>query len=306
MQLLYALESIRTPLLDTLMAWITECGGELVFMAVAITMFWCVSKACGYYMLTVGFAGTILNQFLKLAFRIPRPWVQDPDFTIVESARAGATGYSFPSGHTQNVFASFGCGMRWTKQTWLRIVCGAIVVLTAFSRMYLGVHTPLDVGVSFGIGLVLVFALYPLFSRIEERPNAMYWVFGVMIVLNLAYLLYAELWPFPADVDAANLAEGRKNAYTLLGAVLGMTGAYFIDRKYVHFDVRAVWWAQALKVVLGLALTVALRTVLKAPLLALFGGHNIAHLLRYFIMVLFAGGVWPMTFRWFGRLGKKT
>lgn len=306
MQLLYALESIRTPLLDTLMAWITECGGELVFMAVAITMFWCVSKACGYYMLTVGFTGTILNQFLKLAFRIPRPWVKDPDFTIVESARAGATGYSFPSGHTQNVFASFGCGMRWTKQTWLRIVCAVLVVLTAFSRMYLGVHTPLDVGVSFGIGLVLVFALYPLFSRIEERPNTMYWLFGVMIVLNLAYLLYAELWPFPADVDAANLAEGRKNAYTLLGAVLGMTGAYFIDRKYVHFDVRAVWWAQVLKVVLGLALTVALRTVLKAPLLALFGGHNAAHLLRYFIMVLFAGGVWPMTFRWFGRLGKKT
>lgn len=306
MQLLYALESIRTPLLDTLMAWITECGGELVFMAVAITMFWCVSKACGYYMLTVGFTGTILNQFLKLAVRIPRPWVKDPDFTIVESARAGATGYSFPSGHTQNVFASFGCGMRWTKQTWLRIVCAVLVVLTAFSRMYLGVHTPLDVGVSFGIGLVLVFALYPLFSRIEERPNTMYWLFGVMIVLNLAYLLYAELWPFPADVDAANLAEGRKNAYTLLGAVLGMTGAYFIDRKYVHFDVRAVWWAQVLKVVLGLALTVALRTVLKAPLLALFGGHNAAHLLRYFIMVLFAGGVWPMTFRWFGRLGKKT
>lgn len=306
MQLLYALESIRTPLLDTLMAWITECGGELVFMAVAITMFWCVSKACGYYMLTVGFTGTILNQFLKLAFRIPRPWVKDPDFTIVESARAGATGYSFPSGHTQNVFASFGCGMRWTKRTGLRIVCAVIVVLTAFSRMYLGVHTPLDVGVSFGIGLVLVFALYPLFSRIEERPNTMYWLFGVMIVLNLAYLLYAELWPFPADVDTANLAEGRKNAYTLLGAVLGMTGAYFIDRKYVHFDVRAVWWAQVLKVVLGLALTVALRTVLKAPLLALFGGHNAAHLLRYFIMVLFAGGVWPMTFRWFGRLGKKT
>lgn len=306
MQLLYALESIRTPLLDTLMAWITECGGELVFMAVAITMFWCVSKACGYYMLTVGFTGTILNQFLKLAVRIPRPWVKDPDFTIVESARAGATGYSFPSGHTQNVFASFGCGMRWTKQTWLRIVCAVLVVLTAFSRMYLGVHTPLDVGVSFGIGLVLVFALYPLFSRIEERPNTMYWLFGVMIVLNLAYLLYAELWPFPADVDAANLAEGRKNAYTLLGAVLGMTGAYFIDRKYVHFDVRAVWWAQVLKVVLGLALTVALRTALKAPLLALFGGHNAAHLLRYFIMVLFAGGVWPMTFRWFGRLGKKT
>lgn len=306
MQLLYALESIRTPLLDTLMAWITECGGELVFMAAAITIFWCVNKALGYYILTVGFTGTVLNQFLKLAFRIPRPWVKDPGFTIVESARAGATGYSFPSGHTQNVFASFGCGMRWTKRMWLRAVCAAVIVLTAFSRMYLGVHTPLDVGVSFGIGLVLVFALYPLFARIDERPNTMYWVFGVMIVLNLAYLLYAELWPFPADVDAVNLAEGRKNAYTLLGAVLGMTGAYALDRKYVHFDVRAVWWAQVLKAVLGLALTVALRTVLKAPLLALFGGHDLAHLLRYFLIVLFAGGVWPMTFRWFGRMGKKT
>lgn len=304
MQLLYALEGIRTPVLDTIMAWITECGGELVFMAVAITMFWCVSKNLGYYMLTVGFTGTVLNQFLKLAFRIPRPWVKDPGFTIVERARAGATGYSFPSGHTQNVFASFGCGLRWSKKTWLRIVCAVIIVLTAFSRMYLGVHTPLDVGVSFGIGLVLVFALYPLFARIDERPNTMYWVFGAMIVLNLAYLLYAELWPFPADVDAVNLAEGRKNAYTLLGAVLGMTGAYYLDRKYVHFDVRAVWWAQVLKVVLGLALTVALRTALKAPLLALFGGHDFAHLLRYFLIVLFAGGIWPMTFRRFGRFGR--
>lgn len=306
MQLLYALEGIRTPLLDTLMAWITECGGELVFMAAAITMFWCVSKALGYYMLTVGFTGTVLNQFLKLAFRIPRPWVKDPEFTIVERARAAATGYSFPSGHTQNVFASFGCGLRWTKRTWLRAVCAAVIVLTAFSRMYLGVHTPLDVGVSFGIGLVLVVALYPLFLRIDERPNAMYWIFGVMIALNLAYLLYTELWTFPADVDAVNLAEGRKNAYTLLGAVLGMTGAYYLDRKYVHFDVHAVWWAQVLKVVLGLTLTVALRTVLKAPLLALFGGHDLAHLLRYFLIVLFAGGVWPMTFRWFGKLGRKT
>lgn len=305
MEVLYALARLRTPWLDTVMAWITQCGGELVFMAVAITVFWCVRKSLGYYMLTVGFTGTICNQFLKLACRVPRPWVRDPAFPIVESARAGATGYSFPSGHTQNVFASFGCAMRWTKKPWLRAVCAVVIVLTAFSRMYLGVHTPLDVGVSFVLGLLLVFGLYPLLRRVDERPNTMYAIFGVMAALGLAFLLYVELCPFPADIDAANLAEGRKNAYTLLGAVLGMTGAYHIDRRYVHFDVRAVWWAQVLKVVLGLALTVALRTALKAPLLALFGGHELAHLLRYFLMVLFAGGVWPMTFRWFARLGRK-
>ena len=113
MQLLYALAKLRTPFLDTVLGALTNCGGEIVFMAVAIIVFWCVSKSCGYYMLTVGFVGTIVNQFLKLVFRIPRPWVKDPNFQIVESARAEATGYSFPSGHTQNVFASFGCLGRW-------------------------------------------------------------------------------------------------------------------------------------------------------------------------------------------------
>ena len=169
MQLLYALAKLRTPFLDTVLGALTNCGGEIVFMAVAIIVFWCVSKSCGYYMLTVGFVGTIVNQFLKLVFRIPRPWVKNPNFQIVESARAEATGYSFPSGHTQNVFASFGCLGRWTKRTWLRVVCAAVIVLTAFSRMYLGVHTPLDVGVSFGLGLVLVFALYPLFRDIDSH-----------------------------------------------------------------------------------------------------------------------------------------
>ena len=83
-----------------------------------------------------------------------------------------------------------------------------------------------------------------------------------------------------------------------------MTFSYWLDRRYVHFDVRAVWWAQALKAVLGLAITIGLRAVLKAPLLALCGGHNIANLIRYALMVVFAAGIWPMTFGWFGRLGR--
>ena len=305
MQLLYALAKLRTPWLDTVLGAITNCGGEIVFMAVAIIVFWCVSKSCGYYMLTVGFVGTIANQFLKLVFRIPRPWVKDPDFRIVESARAEATGYSFPSGHTQNVFASFGCLGRWTRRTWLRVVCAVVIVLTAFSRMYLGVHTPLDVGVSFGIGLVLVFALYPLFRDIDSHPDRLYWLFGAMAVLGLAYLFFAEFWPFPADVDAANLASGRKNAYTLLGAVLGMTFSYWLDRRYVHFDVRAVWWAQVLKVLGGAALLLAVKQGLKLLFAAVGFTWIGTHAIRYFFVVLLAATVWPLTFRWFARLGRK-
>ena len=84
MEFLYALENIRTPVLDAVMSAVTQLGGEMVYMAAAIVIFWCVSKGLGYYILTVGFAGTVLNQFLKITCRIPRPWVQDPEFTIVE------------------------------------------------------------------------------------------------------------------------------------------------------------------------------------------------------------------------------
>mgnify|MGYP000199323775 CR=1 FL=1 len=59
MELLYALESIRTPFLDKLMGLVTNLGGEAVFIAAAIIVFWCLNKSCGYYMMTVGFAGTI-------------------------------------------------------------------------------------------------------------------------------------------------------------------------------------------------------------------------------------------------------
>lgn len=305
MELLYALESIRTPFLDKLMGLVTNLGGEAVFIVAAIVVFWCLSKSCGYYMMTVGFAGTIINQFLKLWFRIPRPWVKDPNFTIVESARAEATGYSFPSGHTQNAFAVFGSPARFFKNTALRIVFIFLIALTAFSRMYVGVHTPLDVGVSLIVGTILVFVIYPFFRDMDKSPKKVYIIFGIFIVLAAAFVAFVELYDFPADIDAENYASGLKNAYMILFCAIGLMLTFFIDTKYVHFPTQAVWWAQIIKVVVGLAILLALKSVLKAPLLALFGGHSIAHGVRYFIVILFAGIVWPMTFKFFAKLGKK-
>lgn len=305
MELLYALESIRTPFLDKLMGLVTNLGGEAVFIVAAIVVFWCLSKSCGYYMMTVGFAGTIINQFLKLWFRIPRPWVKDPNFTIVESARAEATGYSFPSGHTQNAFAVFGSPARFFKNTALRIVFIFLIALTAFSRMYVGVHTPLDVGVSLIVGTILVFVIYPFFRDMDKNPKKVYIIFGIFIVLAAAFVAFVELYDFPADIDAENYASGLKNAYMILFCAIGLMLTFFIDTKYVRFHTQAVWWAQIIKVVVGLAILLALKSVLKAPLLALFGGHSVAHGVRYFIVILFAGIVWPMTFKFFAKLGKK-
>lgn len=305
MGFLYLLESIRMPALDAVMSAVTRLGDETFFMVIAILLFWCVSKRQGYYVFAVGLAGTAANQWLKLAFRVPRPWVLDPQFTIVESARAAAAGYSFPSGHTQNIVGTLGCVAVSNRQKWLRAVCVVLILLVPFSRMYLGVHTPLDVGVAFGMALALVAALRPAFRDDRSFRAWTPRLLAALTVLTVCLIAYVALYPFPADIDAANLASGTKNAWTLLGCAAGLGLSFWYDAKVLHFDERAPLPGQICKLVLGLALLLAIRAGLKPLLAAALHGHAAANALRYFAMVAFAGCVWPHTFPLFARLGAK-
>ena len=304
MQFLYFLEGLRTPVLDGFFSLITHLGSETLFLAIAIIIFWCVSKRDGYYLMTVGFLGTIINQFLKLVCRVPRPWVKDPNFTIVESARADAAGYSFPSGHTQNAVSVLGCPARATKKTWVRIVLVVVILLVGLSRMYLGVHTPQDVLVSLVIGAVLVFGLYPLFRKTDKNPKMMYYLTGGLAVLALIYVIFAECFPWSADMDGENLAEGIKNGWLILGTACGMLVGNHIERKHINFDTHAPITAQIVKVIFGLVLVLALKAGLKPVLALIFGSMGIVTAIRYFLLVLFAICVWPLTFRFFSR-GKR-
>lgn len=303
MDFLRLLEGLRTPWMDEIMYWITQMGDEIFFLVFSVLMFWCIDKKKGYYLLSVGFIGTEINQLLKLVFRIPRPWVLDPDFTIVEKARAGASGYSFPSGHTQNIVGTMGGTARSTKKGWVRIICIAVMVLVGFSRMYLGVHTPKDVLTSAAVALLLVFGLYPVFQRIEKEPKRMWRLFGGMAVLGVLVLLYVTRID-GEQLDAHNLESGIKNANTLLGAMLGMMFACYMDSRR-PFGTEAPLLGQTGKLVIGLILVLAVKGGLKAPLNALFNGSHFADLIRYFLVVAFAGGVWPLTFAGWSRLGRK-
>lgn len=304
MDILYALEKIRTPFWNGVMSAVTQLGGEVIFIVAAVVVFWCVSKWEGYYLMTIAFCGTVLNQFLKLICRVPRPWVRDPNFTIVESARAEATGYSFPSGHTQNAIGLFGGMARWGGRRWVRLGLTALALVIAFSRMYLGVHTPADVGVSLVLAAALVLGLYPLMRRAQEKPRYMGYVLAAMLVVSGAFVVFVETCGFPADMDAENLASGIGNAWKMLGAVAGMTLAWLLDRRYIHFETQAVWWVQVIKVVVGMALLLAIKSGLKAPLLALLGHEGLAGGVRYFLLVLVAGAVWPLAFRPMSKWGK--
>lgn len=217
-------------------------------------------------------------------------------------------GYSFPSGHTQNAVATYGGIARYTRRGWLRVVLVVLTVLIAFSRMYLGVHTPLDVGVSFLIAAVLVLVVYPLMEEADRRPVVLTYTILAMVVCSGAFVgyLYLRGDTGAAAEDTANYLSALENGWKLLGATLGMLVSNIADRKHIRFETQAVWWAQLIKLAVGFACLLAIRSGLKAPLIALLGGNAaIAGGIRYLLVVLFAGCVWPLTFWWFSRLGKR-
>ena len=302
MAFLYWLESLRIPVLNEFMLAVTYLGDEIAFLVVALILIWCADKRTGYYVLSVGFLGTIANQFMKLWFRIPRPWVLDPQFTILEQAREGASGYSFPSGHTQSSVGTFGAIAYITKNRVLRWICIAAVILIPFSRMYVGVHTPLDVGVAAIMAGALIFGLKPVILSKDHRVFPVF--LGIMVAVSVGFLCFVELYPFPADIDPHNMASGLKNAYTLLGSLLGLVIVYIVDEKWLHFPTKAIWWAQIIKVAVGLGLVLAVKSGLKPPLEAVFGALA-GRAVRYFLIVVTAGIVWPLSFRWFTKIGTK-
>ena len=305
MAFLRLLEGVRIPLLDTFFSLITYFGEETLFLVVGLILFWCVNKYLGRYLIAVGLGGTVLNQWLKIVCRIPRPWVLDESFTIVESARAGATGYSFPSGHTQIAVGVYGGIARWTKKTWLRVLGIVLAVVVPFSRMYLGVHTPLDVGVAAATSIILLLILYPPMREGEGCVRGERIVFAILSVFSVAFVIFMHAAHFPEDIDQANLEHAFSSGWTLMGAMLGMWLSMELDEKYIHFDTKATLAGQAIKLLGGLIVVLALRMGLKPLLHAVIPSVLLADGIRYFLMVLVAGAVWPLTFRKLAVIGKK-
>lgn len=72
---------------------------------------------------------------------MPRPF----DLGVVEPLRKHtATGYSFPSGHTQTATSFWSVWMIHLNKKYFYYVGSALVLLIRLSRIYLGVHWPMD------------------------------------------------------------------------------------------------------------------------------------------------------------------
>ena len=124
----------------------------------------------------------------------------------------------------------------------------------------------------------------------------------VMVLISVAQAVYMTVTLYSATEP--ELISSLKNAYKMLGAVCGMVVVYELDIRYINFETKAVWWAQAIKLILGLLLTVLVKELCYA-VFGLIPWEPLSRAFSYFFMVVFAGAVWPLTFRFFAKMGKK-
>ena len=303
MDMLRAIAEIRNPVLDFFFETITHLGEETLFLVISIVFFWCVNKREGYFILLTGLFGTLINQAAKLAFRIPRPWVIDESFQPVGNSKIEATGYSFPSGHTQNISTTLGAITAYKPNKWKTIILTTVIALVAFSRMYLGVHTFLDVSVSLLVGLGLILCFRPLFTSEERFNKALPYIVAAATLASVSFLVFVLCVGGDSTLDAENYGSALKNACTLLGCTAGLVAVWFIDTRYTNFKTDGKWYAQVIKAALGFAIVLGIKSGLSTPLTLLFGGNAyVARVVRYFLIVMFAGAVWPLTFKWFATL----
>ena len=89
--------------------------------------------------------------------------------------------------------------------------------------------------------------------------------------------------------------------------MLGLLVVYPLDRLKLNFRTDARWYSQLIKLAVGLGLVLAVKAGLSKPLEALFGlfvadPMMIARATRYFLIVMVAGVLWPLTFNFFANL----
>jgi len=273
MEILHFLQSIRTDFLNQLFILITMLGEETFFMSVVCLVYWCLDKRFGYKLGFAYLSSGVLNSGLKNLFQVARPFAVDP--TLQPLRLESATGASFPSGHAQ-LAASF-----WTslaiqlRRKWLVAAGALLVLLVAFSRMYLGLHTLLDVGVGVALGIVWVFVSNALFEAAERTGKR-----ALVLVLTVPSLVGLAFFPDP-------------DYFKLVGTFAGFSLGYLVESSWIRFPVQAAWWRQALKFLLGMAMLVGLKVGLKL----LLPESVVSDFARYFLMAVWVTVAAPLLFK---------
>ncbi|MDY3017103.1 phosphatase PAP2 family protein [Blautia sp.] len=288
MEFLNFLARYRTPAADAVFQGITLLAQETFVVAVICWLFWCAQKKLAYCLGFSYFTSGLLVQGLKITFRVPRPWILDPSFQPVASAVPGATGYSFPSGHTQSITALLGTLGFYFKKNYQKLVCALFIFLVGFSRMYLGCHTPQDVLVSFGVSILCVSLCWHFLYKKEifHKRNSLVSVFMAVVCLGL---LAYTLTLYKHSIIEFHYAQDCVKA---CGAGAAFAAGYYITEKWIPFHAPDSVSGRIRRFLIGIFITLLLQTGLKP----LIGESLPASFIRYFIVVFWVITVYPFLF----------
>ena len=285
MEFLRMLEGIRTPLGEALFLILTYGGEEIMLLGLICVLYWCVDKRTGYRMIFCYLPSALAINILKLTCRVERPWVRDPSFTIVEKAKASATGYSFPSGHTQNATTLFGTLAYVSKKTWQKLLFLLIIPLVMLSRMYLGVHTPSDVLTSFAITTVIVIGMNLLADKLTLTHKRRLIIMCVILVIAMATCIYTYVLYSSGVIAYKDASDSFKGC----GAGMAIVICWVIETRYINFDTKcSSIWKQLLKLLIGVAGALLIKEGIKYSFNALFGPSFFTDVFRYFLLMTWA------------------
>lgn len=284
-------QEVATPFWDAIAEAVTMLGEQYFFIAVISFVYWIVSRTEGFRLAVIFVYSSVFNSILKIAFRAPRPFERLPE--ISGKRIETATGYSFPSGHTQGAATFFTTAALILKRWWASLIAAFIIVAVAVTRVYLGVHWPLDVigGTIFGV-LIAIGLNRAINVRIDEPKKLRRYFFilqAAIIILTIALFIMNAT----GSLDVLKV----RDFFKISGISLGLVGGYFLEEHLIRFNPSGgSVLRKLLRYGIGLACTIGLLVGLKP----LFPELLIFDYLRYAILGFWVSFLWP----WIGiRIG---
>lgn len=279
------LSNIRTPVLDHIFQLCTYLGQDIPVLVIICILFWCTNKKLGYQIGLTFFTSGLILQNLKITFRVERPWILNPDFKPVESAVPAATGYSFPSGHTQTATVLYSSLAFHAKKIFFKAVFVFLFLLVGFSRMYLGVHTPKDVFTAILLAFVSSYLIQLLMKHLKNTQKENLVISVLLGIASILTLCYTFSLVASGTISAAN----AKDCCSAGGAGLAFAIAWYFERTYINFSTDGSLKEKVIRFLIGIVITGLFYAVLKKLLPA----DLIFAVIRYFIVVLWIACIYP-------------